>query len=405
MKTETANALVVELIWQGKALLDLRKMGVKRRVETANLRHAWPVRLKAPHTVQVVWLVQRCQCVERGQLPVIRGDDDHFMAERFEFLPDAEIAIESDPRTLTDAMVKKIGEIGFTRASFGVQEFDPKVQKAINRIQPPEMVENAMDRFRSVGVNKLNFDLIYGLPYQTSADLRRTVEQCVEMRPDRVALFGYAHVPWMKPHQRLLEPAGLPGASQRLALCGGGDAARCLARFPLVLASANAKATSRAWNVRDIDPMTGRFAQPGAKGAVRVSSTSITGKQITLTYVEPGTWFGDIALFDGLPRTHDSHGTFQQWLERVHPDDRALTEQSTNDVLAGRAHRPVEFRVVHPDGQIRHLLMHAHLERNEAGVPAVVASGQGEKARTRLQSACAGCDQSSTPSSFVRRGA
>ena len=86
-------------------------------------------------------------------------------------LPDAEIAIESDPRTLADAMIRQIGALGFNRASFGVQEFDPKVQAAINRIQPPEMVERAISGLRAAGVPNINFDLIYGLPHQTAAAL------------------------------------------------------------------------------------------------------------------------------------------------------------------------------------------------------------------------------------------
>lgn len=155
-----------------------------------------------------------------GGTPTVLEPDDlgavmALISDRFRLVDGAELAIESDPRTLTDAMVDKIGAIGFTRASFGVQEFDPKVQAAINRIQPPEMVKHAMDRFRAVGVNRLNFDLIYGLPYQTAEDLRRTVEQCVEMRPDRVALFGYAHVPWVAKNQRMIPDESLPQPAQR----------------------------------------------------------------------------------------------------------------------------------------------------------------------------------------------
>jgi oxygen-independent coproporphyrinogen-3 oxidase len=155
-----------------------------------------------------------------GGTPTVLDPDDlgavmALLNERFQFIPGAELAIESDPRTLTDEMIEKIGELGFTRASFGVQEFDPKVQAAINRIQPPEMVERALKRFRSVGVERVNFDLIYGLPYQTAADLRRTVEQCVEMKPDRVALFGYAHVPWVAKNQRMIPDDSLPKPEQR----------------------------------------------------------------------------------------------------------------------------------------------------------------------------------------------
>jgi oxygen-independent coproporphyrinogen-3 oxidase len=137
------------------------------------------------------------------------------LSERFQFLPDAEIAIESDPRTLADAMIRQIGALGFNRASFGVQEFDPKVQAAINRIQPPEMVERAIKGFRAAGVPHINFDLIYGLPHQTASALCRTVEQCVAMKPDRVALFGYAHVPWVAKNQRMIEDSALPNASAR----------------------------------------------------------------------------------------------------------------------------------------------------------------------------------------------
>jgi len=137
--------------------------------------------------------------------------------ERFEFLPDAEIAIESDPRTLTDTMIARIGELGFTRASFGVQEFSPRVQRAINRIQSPDMVRHAIDGLRDVGVTGINVDLIYGLPHQTVASLTSTVESCITMAPDRLALFGYAHVPWMAKKQKLIEESALPDTAERAA--------------------------------------------------------------------------------------------------------------------------------------------------------------------------------------------
>ena len=137
------------------------------------------------------------------------------LGARFQFLPDAEIAIESDPRTLADAMIRQIGALGFNRASFGVQEFDPKVQAAINRIQPPDMVERAISGLRAAGVPNVNFDLIYGLPHQTAAALCHTVELCAAMKPDRVALFGYAHVPWVAKNQRMIEDSALPNAAER----------------------------------------------------------------------------------------------------------------------------------------------------------------------------------------------
>ncbi|MFD0860228.1 oxygen-independent coproporphyrinogen III oxidase [Roseovarius aquimarinus] len=135
---------------------------------------------------------------------------------RFNVTEDAELAIESDPRTLTPEMITRIGALGFNRASFGVQEFDPSVQKAINRVQPPEMVRASVEGLRAAGVASINFDLIYGLPHQTTETLLNTVEICAGMRPSRIALFGYAHVPWMAKKQRLIDEAALPGAAARL---------------------------------------------------------------------------------------------------------------------------------------------------------------------------------------------
>ncbi len=136
---------------------------------------------------------------------------------RWNFAPDAEIAIESDPRTLTAEMAARIGGLGFTRASFGVQEFDMKVQKAINRTQPPVMVRTSVEQLRAAGVRGINFDLIYGLPFQTVETLIETVRLSAEMRPDRIALFGYAHVPWMAKNQRMIDEASLPDATERAA--------------------------------------------------------------------------------------------------------------------------------------------------------------------------------------------
>jgi len=135
----------------------------------------------------------------------------------FDFTSDAEIAIESDPRTLSDAMIARIGAIGFNRASFGVQEFDPTVQAAINRVQPPEMVARSVEGLRAAGVMNINFDLIYGLPHQTVETLIATIGECARIRPDRIAVFGYAHVPWMAKKQRLIPTEALPGAAERLA--------------------------------------------------------------------------------------------------------------------------------------------------------------------------------------------
>ena len=133
----------------------------------------------------------------------------------FDVTDDAELALEADPRTLTDAMIERVGALGFTRASFGVQEFDPLVQQAIQRIQPPERVAWAVNGLRAAGVEAINFDLIYGLPHQTTAKLLATIDRCHAMAPDRIALFGYAHVPWKATNQKMIHEEHLPGPAQR----------------------------------------------------------------------------------------------------------------------------------------------------------------------------------------------
>ncbi|MEM9061285.1 MAG: oxygen-independent coproporphyrinogen III oxidase [Pseudomonadota bacterium] len=135
---------------------------------------------------------------------------------RFDLSEDAELSIESDPRTLTHDMLRRIGSLGFTRASFGVQEFDPHVQSAINRIQPPKMVRDTVEGLRAVGVRGVNFDLMYGLPHQSVSTLENTIRVCSEILPDRIALFGYAHVPWVAKKQRLIEETALPGSDERM---------------------------------------------------------------------------------------------------------------------------------------------------------------------------------------------
>lgn len=155
-----------------------------------------------------------------GGAPTALAPDDLARAmaalrARFDIAPGAELAIESDPRTLTAEMAARIGELGFTRASFGVQEFDPRVQQAINRIQPPEMVAEAVTRLRAAGVGAISFDLIYDLPFQTVATLVRSVRLAAEMGPGRIALFGYAHVPWMAKNQRMIPEDALPGPMRR----------------------------------------------------------------------------------------------------------------------------------------------------------------------------------------------
>ncbi|MGB3866907.1 MAG: radical SAM protein, partial [Xanthobacteraceae bacterium] len=133
----------------------------------------------------------------------------------FDIRPDAEIAVEIDPRTLTADMTAALGEAGVTRASLGVQSFDPRVQKAINRIQSVACTADAVTGLRASGVRGINFDLIYGLPLQTTASCVETVNTCLAMRPDRFSVFGYAHIPDFKKHQRKIDEAALPDGEAR----------------------------------------------------------------------------------------------------------------------------------------------------------------------------------------------
>ena len=134
----------------------------------------------------------------------------------FSVLPTAEIAVEIDPRTLTGRMVESLGRAGVNRASLGVQSFDPVVQRAINRVQSFEETAEAVTGLRQAGISGINFDLIYGLPHQTVASCLDTVRRCVELRPDRFSVFGYAHVPTFKKYQRKIAEAWLPDSLERL---------------------------------------------------------------------------------------------------------------------------------------------------------------------------------------------
>ncbi len=140
------------------------------------------------------------------------------LRDAFPLTPDAEFAVEIDPRDLRDDQVAALGAVGVTRASLGVQDIDPQVQTAINRIQPLDCTRDAVARLRAAGVGALNIDLVYGLPYQDRARLLRSVEAMIALEPARFALFGYAHVPQMKRHMRLIPEAALAGPSERFEM-------------------------------------------------------------------------------------------------------------------------------------------------------------------------------------------
>ncbi len=135
---------------------------------------------------------------------------------RFNLLPSAEVAIELDPRETSEAKIAAYAKAGVTRASLGVQDFNRTVQKAINRVQPLHLVYEAVETLRQYGIDAISFDLLYGLPNQTVENVKQSASLAASLNPDRIALFGYAHVPWMKKHMRLIDEESLPDALPRL---------------------------------------------------------------------------------------------------------------------------------------------------------------------------------------------
>jgi len=143
----------------------------------------------------------------------------------FRLTEDAEVAIELDPRALDEGFVEALQAAGVNRASLGVQTFDPAVQQKVNRIQPFEHVAWAARALRAAGVHGLSFDLMYGLPGQTAASVEASAELAADLRPDRISVFGYAHVPWFKKHQRMIDESALEALEGRWAQAEAADRA------------------------------------------------------------------------------------------------------------------------------------------------------------------------------------
>lgn len=170
-----------------------------------------------------------------GSVPIIRelhiggGTPTFFSAENlhrliYEILysavihPDHEFSFEGHPNNTTKEHLETLYELGFKRVSFGIQDNDPDVQRIINRVQPFEQVKYVTETARSIGYKSVNFDLIYGLPLQTEESIKRTIEQTISLRPDRVAFYSYAHVPWTSRGQRLFDEQDLPAADEKMRL-------------------------------------------------------------------------------------------------------------------------------------------------------------------------------------------
>jgi oxygen-independent coproporphyrinogen III oxidase len=158
-----------------------------------------------------------------GGSPTFLSDDEleqlvTMLRSRFNLVPGGEHSIEIDPRTVDAVRLQRLADLGFNRISFGVQDFDPDVQQAVHRVQPAEQVFALMDAARSIGFDSVNVDLIYGLPKQTPQSFTRTLAQVAELRPDRIALYAYAHLPdRFKPQRRILS-ADLPPPPDKLGM-------------------------------------------------------------------------------------------------------------------------------------------------------------------------------------------
>jgi oxygen-independent coproporphyrinogen-3 oxidase len=140
------------------------------------------------------------------------------MARSFSFVPDAECGVEIDPRVTSTEHLTTLRAVGFSRVSMGVQDFAPEVQAAVNRIQSYEQTRTLVDHARAVGFKSINIDLIYGLPYQTADGFQRTLDQVLTMRPERVAVYSFAFVPWMKAHMKHLPEDSLPDPTLKIRL-------------------------------------------------------------------------------------------------------------------------------------------------------------------------------------------
>ena len=138
--------------------------------------------------------------------------------EHFTLSSEVESSVEIDPRGLTFEHMKAFRESGFNRISMGVQDFEPKVQEAVNRVQPEEITRDAVEWSRKLGFKSINLDMIYGLPYQTLKSFEDALRKIIDISPERIAVFNFAHVPWLKSHQKLIDKNTLPNPEMKLEI-------------------------------------------------------------------------------------------------------------------------------------------------------------------------------------------
>ena len=181
---------------------------LKREIEHVSQRVS-----RSRHVVQFHWGGGTPTYLTSAEMEDLFG----FTAEKFSFASDAEIGIEVDPRVTSVQQLETLRRLGFNRLSMGIQDFDPEVQRAVKRVQPLEMTSELIARSRGLGFESINVDLIYGLPYQTADRFARTVDEVLALEPDRIALFSYAHVPWIRKQQGSLA-ASLPEGMEKFRI-------------------------------------------------------------------------------------------------------------------------------------------------------------------------------------------
>ena len=174
---------------------------------------AWAARLgSGRRVVQIHWGGGTPTHLTPEQISEVSGA----ISKAFEVSGDAEISVEVHPAVTTRAHLQALRTAGFGRVSMGVQDFDPKVQEAVNRIQPFEQTRDLIEDARDLGYSSVNVDLIYGLPYQTLSGFSETLDRVEDLRPERIALFNYAHMPSRQPGQRMIDEATLPPPDAKL---------------------------------------------------------------------------------------------------------------------------------------------------------------------------------------------
>ena len=169
---------------------------------------------KDRNVVQLHWGGGTPNYLEREQIVFLMNN----IKKRFKFSQKGEISIEIDPRYIDKEKIFLLKEVGFNRISFGIQDFNPKVQKAVNRIQPKEMIFSVMKWIREASFESVNIDLIYGLPYQSLETFSETIDEVIRLNPDRIANFNFAYVPWLKRLQRFINPETLPKPEEKLEI-------------------------------------------------------------------------------------------------------------------------------------------------------------------------------------------